>query len=83
MYFISNGTVELYENDDDSEAKKILRPRDKETLFNSQFNQFNILPNVLITLICLCWKRPESIQVISSIVGRGWGVNYLHRSKAR
>ena len=25
---------------------------------------------------------PESIQAISSFVGRGWGVNYMHRSKA-
>ena len=44
MYFISNGMVELYENDDDSEAKKILHPRDnfcEETLFSIQPVQYS------------------------------------------
>lgn len=94
MYFISNGTVELYENDDDSEAKKILRPRDnfcEETLFSNQPVQYSAKCVDYVDMFVLektdfedmLTIYPESIQAISSIVGRGWGINYLHRSKAR
>ena len=90
MYFISNGTVELHKNDDDSEAKKILCPRDnfcEETLFSSQPVQYSAKCVDYVNMFLLEKTDfediyPESIQAISSIVGRGWGINYLHRSKA-
>ena len=94
IYFISNGTVELYDNDDNDEVEKTLYPSDifcEETLFNSQPVQYSAkcvgyvdtyvlektdFEDMLVTY-------PEAIEAISSVVGKGWGIHYLHCSKAR
>ena len=93
MYFISDGIVELYANDDDSEAKRTLHPSDtccEETLFNSQPVQYSAKCVGYVDTFVLEKKDfedmltiyPEAIQAISAVVGRGWGINHLHRSKA-
>ena len=93
MYFISHGTIQLYDNDDDKEPKRVLCPSDyfcEETLFSSQPVPYSAKCVDYVDTFVLEKKDfegmltlyPEAIQAISSIVGRGWGVNYLHRSKA-
>ena len=95
MYFISQGTVGLYDDDDDdSEAKQVLHSGDtfcEETLFNNQPVQYSVKSIDYVDVFVLnkndfegmLTAYPETIQAISSVVGRGWGVNYLHRSKAQ
>lgn len=93
MYFISQGTVELYDNEDDSEVKRILHPSDslcEETLFDDNqpvqysakcveyVDVFVLEKNDLENMLTL---YPEAIQAISVVVGRRWAINLLFRSK--
>ena len=91
IYFISNGTVELYDSD---EVEKTLHPNDifcEETLFHSQPVQYSakcvgyvdiyVLEKVDFEEILVIY--PEAIETMSSVVGKGWGLHYLHCSKAR
>ena len=92
MYFISQGTVELYDNDNDSEAKRILHSSDtfcEETLFNSQPVQYSAkCVDYVDTFVLeksdfeyMLTMYPEAVQAISAVVGRWWGISHLHRSK--
>ena len=92
MYFISQGTVELYDNEDDSEAARILHPSDtlcEETLFNNQPVQYSAKCAEYVDVFVLekgdlenmLTFYPEAIQAISAVVGRRWAINLLYRSK--
>ena len=92
MYFISQGRVELYDNEDDSEPKRTLHPSDslcEETLFDDQpvkysakcvdyVDTFVLEKSDLENMLTF---YPEAIQAISAVVGRRWAINYLYRSK--
>ena len=92
MYFISQGIVDLYDDEDDSDAKRILHPSDtlcEETLFDDRPIQYSakcadyvdvfvLEKDDLETMLAF---YPEAIQAISAVVGRRWAVNLLYRSK--
>ena len=91
VYFISQGTVKLY--NDDGEVIKTLHPGNafcEGTLFNNQPIQYSAKSVDYVDTFVLEKKDfediltiyPETIQAISSVVGKGWGIDYLHRSKA-